>query len=62
MSGSRDRFLSLAEVAKQLGRDPRTVRRWIHEGWLRPVRPKERAVGVLESELRRALRRRQRRR
>jgi excisionase family DNA binding protein len=54
MRARPDRLLSPGEVADLTGRSPRTVRRWISDGLIRPARL-GRAVWIPESELLRAL-------
>ena len=50
----RPRQLSIAEVAEEFGRSPRSIRRWIACGLLKPTRL-GRSVFVCESELDRVI-------
>ncbi|WAC55018.1 helix-turn-helix transcriptional regulator [Gordonia sp. SL306] len=50
-SRARTRYLSLQDIAEELGISDRTVRRWIATGQLKAVRPSPRVIRVEASEL-----------
>lgn len=50
-SRARTRYLSLQDIAEELGISDRTVRRWIATGRLKAVRPSPRVIRVEASEL-----------
>lgn len=44
-----DRLLSISEIARRLGKDPKTIRKWYHAGII-PIREySPRTKGMLES-------------
>ena len=46
-----DPFLSVTEVARQLGKSPQTIGRWINDGLLNGVRRPNGIVAVRQSEV-----------
>lgn len=54
-SRARTRYLSLQDIADELGISDRTVRRWIATGRLKAIQPSPRVIRVEASELDRFL-------
>ncbi|MGY3555649.1 helix-turn-helix domain-containing protein [Williamsia sp. R60] len=54
-SRARTHYLSLQDIADELGISDRTVRRWVASGQLKAVRPSPRVIRVEASELDRFL-------
>lgn len=50
-----EKYLTVEEVAEQLGVHPATVRRWVQSGHIRAVRPGLRAFKIPASEVPRLL-------
>ena len=50
-SRARTRYLSLQDIAEELGISDRTVRRWVASGRLPAVRPSERVIRVKAEDL-----------
>lgn len=50
-SRARTNYLSLQDVAEELGISDRTVRRWISTGRLKAIQPSPRVIRIEASEL-----------
>ncbi len=50
-SRARTRYLSLQDIAEELGISDRTVRRWVASGKLPAIRPSERVIRVKAEDL-----------